>query len=266
MEKLYNLKIIKSGNRIEIYKYHGYMKEGTEGKNKEGRKGKGEVTKDKKEINRRETLYKARNNIVRIISCNEDMQTFITLTYADNMQDLKQSKKHINYFFKKLTKDYPKLKYIYVLEFQERGAIHYHILCSIKLNIKTSESKKYKPKAQKELENYFRVNYWSNRGFVDIRNLESEGITNVAKYVSAYLVEDLLKLDLEGHRAYGYSLNINRPIIEKVDIKAGNADILEQYKDEYKMTYSSQYQVHYIDKNGQERESNVYYYDLMKEE
>ena len=37
MEKLYNLKIIKSGNRIEIYKYHGYMKEGTEGKNKEGR-------------------------------------------------------------------------------------------------------------------------------------------------------------------------------------------------------------------------------------
>ncbi len=27
------------------------MKEGTEGKNKEGRKGKGEVTKDKKEIN-----------------------------------------------------------------------------------------------------------------------------------------------------------------------------------------------------------------------
>ena len=79
MEKLYNLKIIKSGNRIEIYKYHGYMKEGTEGKNTEGRKGKGEVTKDKKEINRRETLYKARNNIVRIISCNEDMQTFITL-------------------------------------------------------------------------------------------------------------------------------------------------------------------------------------------
>ena len=134
------------------------------------------------------------------------------------------------------------------------------------MNIKTSESKKYKPKAQKELENYFRVNYWSNRGFVDIRNLESEGITNVAKYVSAYLVEDLLKLDLEGHRAYGYSLNINRPIIEKSDIKAANADILEQYREEYKMTYSSQYQVHYIDKKGQERESNVYYYDLMKEE
>ena len=176
---------------------------------------------------RRETLYKARNNIIRIISYNEDRQTFITLTYEDNMQDLKQSKKYINYFFKKLTKGYPGLKYVYVLEFQERGAIHYHILCSIQLTIKTGESNRYKPKAQKELENYYRVNYWSNRGFVDIRNLESEGITNVAKYVSAYLVEDLLKLDLQGHRAYGYSLNINRPIIEKVDIKAANASILE---------------------------------------
>lgn len=140
---------------------------------------------------RRETLYKARNNIIRIISYNEDRQTFITLTYEDNMQDLKQSKKYINYFFKKLTKGYPGLKYVYVLEFQERGAIHYHILCSIQLTIKTGESNRYKPKAQKELENYYRVNYWSNRGFVDIRNLESEGITNVAKYVSAYLVEDL---------------------------------------------------------------------------
>lgn len=55
--------------------------------------------------------------------------TFLTLTYKENMQDLRQANKDFRLFIKRL--DYQtgqKLRYIAVPEYQERGAIHYHIL------------------------------------------------------------------------------------------------------------------------------------------
>jgi hypothetical protein len=54
---------------------------------------------------------------------------FLTLTYKENMQDLKRANMDFRLFIKRL--DYQtgqKLRYIAVPEFQERGAIHYHIL------------------------------------------------------------------------------------------------------------------------------------------
>ena len=38
MERLYNLKIIRSGNRVELYKYNSFLKIGSECTNKNGRK------------------------------------------------------------------------------------------------------------------------------------------------------------------------------------------------------------------------------------
>ena len=38
MERLYNLKIVRSGDRVELYKYNSFLKVGTECTNKNGRK------------------------------------------------------------------------------------------------------------------------------------------------------------------------------------------------------------------------------------
>lgn len=265
-EKLYNEKVIISGNRVEIYKYKTYMRINKKANNKNGRKGSsgnGATDKESKKINRKLSLNRARNNIIRLCNSNTDLETFITLTYKDNYQDLGKSKEHISYFFKKLKKDYPDLKYIYVLEFQSRGAIHYHILCNIKIDEITPG--KYKSDIHKQYERNFSKKYWSNRGFVDIRNLSKEGNTNAGKYVATYLVEDLFDLDLKGNRCYGYSNNLNKPIEIKNDTKRNIEDITKEYKD-YDLTFSNCYQIRFVDKAGKERTSNVNYYDFYKKE
>ena len=254
MERLYNLKIVKSGDRTELYKYKSFLKIGSECNNKNGRKGD-EVTKEKKIINKRVNLSRSRNKIIRLCCSNNDLTTFITLTYKDNFQDFKKSKCHLNYFLKK----FKGLKYIYVLELQSRGAIHYHLLCNLSIPFKTSH-KGRKSQMQKDFERQFANKYWKH-GFVDVRNLRSEGNTNVGKYLSSYMVKQLLNKDLQGVRCFGYSRNLLKPIEEKIIYKG---DIFELLKD-YKVSYTNTYQIKYRDKHGKERKNNVVYYDLQKE-
>lgn len=266
-EQLYNQKIITSGDRLEVYKYNSYQVIGRESKNETGRAGKEELDEETKIQNkiksRKEVLYKARNNIIRLIKSNSDLNTFITLTYKENYNDLGKSKEHLKLFFKKLKKDFSVLKFLYVLEYQQRGAIHYHILCNIPINIKLSTSKEIKTLDHRELENNFKNKYWSNRGFIDIRNLKSEDNTNIALYVSVYLVEDLMGLDLQGNRCYGYSRNLNKPLEVKIDSKDNTEDIIKEL-DSYILTHTNSYQIGYRNKKGSYRNSSVTYLDFNK--
>lgn len=62
---------------------------------------------------------------------------FLTLTYADNMQDFEQAKIDLNIFLTKLRKRYKKLVYVWVIELQKRGAIHFHLVLNHQIPIKT---------------------------------------------------------------------------------------------------------------------------------
>ena len=154
--RYFNLKVIQSGDRIEIYKYSIANKKGFEGKNKTGRKGKGMADKEK---NRREVLNRARNNIIRLVNCNPDLMTFITLTYKKNMKDLKQSKADLNECIQELQRDFPGFKYLYVLEFQQRGSVHYHMICNLPVPVETAKTRELKPEGQKLLERQFHDTY-----------------------------------------------------------------------------------------------------------
>lgn len=259
MKKFYNLKEIQSGDRVEIYKYTVAQEYGFEGNNKTGRKGKG---KAKVEKNRRETLYKARNNIIRMVNCNPDLTTFITLTYAENMQNLQLSKYHLKTFFKMMQEDFTNFRYLYVLEYQQRGAIHYHMLCNLYIPVDTAKPNERKKEGQKILENQFHDMYWPH-GWVDIRDLKQEGNTNAGLYVSAYLVEDLYKLDLGGARCYGYSRNIDKPIERKALVDLKQDEIIENYASQYNLKYASNYNMRY-EKDGKIIDGNVNYFDMYK--
>lgn len=208
--------------------------------NKYGRRGNDAIVEKKTEKNRKEVLYRARNKIIRLISCNDDLQTFITLTYKDNMQDLAKSKEHLHLALMKLSKTYNNFKYLYVLEFQERGAIHYHMLCNIDVGIVTAKSHQYKPQCEKDYENYFREAFWPH-GFCDVRNLRQEGNTNVALYVSTYLVEDLIRLDLKGAKCYGYSRNLLQPVETREYTELSNEELLHEVCKDYDCQYVSSY-------------------------
>ena len=269
---MYNLKVIKCGNRVEIYKFNHYTV-GERGKEEEFYRfivpGEAEEQlttyevlgnkKDKKQ-NRIDNLNNSRNKIIRLIKCNSDMNTFITLTFAKET-DYKQSKKYLNNLFNKLRRKYQGLKYLWVLEYGDKNKrLHYHLLCNIPIEVKLCSSKERKSKGHKQLEKEFSKKYWKY-GFVDIRALDQECNTNIALYVATYIVKSLGDRDLEGYRVFGYSnKTLNKPIIETHLDKRSLEDILKEYK-EYKVSYSNNYYIGYT-KDGEERKGNVTYFDM----
>ncbi|MBW4863034.1 MAG: hypothetical protein KZY55_08255 [Paeniclostridium sp.] len=271
---MYNLKIIKCGNRVEIYKYNNISvrAKGTEEefyrfiepgfKEEQIKIDDIEVKKDTKLENRLNNLNRTRNKIIRLIKCNDDMNTFITLTFAKE-KDYKESKKCLKGLFDRLRRDYKGLKYLWVLEYGDKNnRLHYHLLANIDIPIILSSSKERKSKEHKQLEKEFSKKYWKY-GFVDIRALNQEGNTNIALYVSTYIVKSLEDRDLEGYRVFGYSnKTLNKPIIETSLDKRPLDEILKQFKG-YKVSYSNNYSIGYI-KDGEERKGNVTYFDMVQ--
>lgn len=269
---MYNLKIIKCGNRIEIYKYNNISvrARGTEEefyrfiepgfKEEQIKIDDIEVKKDTKLENRINNLNRTRNKIIRLIKCNDDMNTFITLTFAKE-KDYKESKNCLKGLFDRLRKDYQGLKYLWVLEYGDKNnRLHYHLLANIEIPIILSSSKERKSKEHKKLEKEFSKKYW-RYGFVDIRALSQEGNTNIALYVSTYIVKSLSNKDLEGYRVFGYSnKTLNKPIIETYLDKRALEEILKEFEG-YKVSYSNNYSIGYT-KDGAERKGNVTYFDM----
>ena len=270
---MYNLRIIKSGDRIEIYKINNYVI--NESKKDEGHaiidelldELSGEEATDPKEKqsykDRKMTLNNARNNIIRLIKSNPDMQTFITLTFAEE-HDYKESKTSLKGLFDKLRRHYPRLKYLWVLEYGNlHNRLHYHLLANIPIKIKLSSSKEKKSLEHKQLEQDFAKKYWKY-GWVDIRSLDQEDNTNIALYVATYIVKSMENLELEGYRVYGYShKTLNKPFQEKIYTTDSIEDILKQYTEDYKVSYSNSYKIGYTDYKG-DHIGTVSYIDLIK--
>lgn len=262
IENLYNLKIITSGDRLEIYKMNNYLARTDFEREIE----KAQDTKDDKKgiqslKDRKATLNKARNNIMRLIKSNPDMTTFITLTFS-NVQDYKKSKQLLNIFFTKLRRDYTDLKYIWVLELGDKNKrLHYHLLTNVLVPLNLSGNNEIKSYEHKIYEEQFRKAYWPH-GFVDIRDLDQEDNTNIALYVSAYIVKSLLDINIDG-RVYGYShKTIDRPVETKLYSNCSIEELLNHFK-EYKIGYTNSYKIGFTDWQG-ERKGTVTYFDMSK--
>lgn len=238
----YNVKLVFSGNnRIEVYKYQKAITD-KPASTPQGRSA--EATAEHKEVNRSTTLNRARNNIIRLVEANSNVwKSFITLTYAENMQDIVKVKEHWKYFLKKLHKDYPQLFWLYVIEVQQRGAYHIHLLTSIPVENTHS------------FNDAFNSKYW-NRGFTKcIPVTELDGIS---KYIAVYLTKE--GCNTHGTRIYSYSRNLQKPMECKYLTHDSYTDILQQYS-EYQIQYSNQYEIVYQNVN-----SEVYYFDLLRRE
>lgn len=191
------------------------------------------------------------------------MQTFITLTFEKEL-DYKKSKSKLNIFFTKLRKRYSNLKYLWVLEYGDKNnRLHYHVLCNIPIDVKLSKSNEKKSEDHKEFEKNFNQKYWRN-GFIDIRHLGKEGNSNIALYVSTYIVKSLQNTELEGYRVYGYShKTLNKPIEEKYYSIENIESIIAKCTKHYDIKYISSYEIGYTDWRRTHR-GNVTYLDMIK--
>lgn len=114
-------------------------------------------------------------------------EKFITLTYAKHQRDTKELLNDFKIWIKSIRRRYGKLDYINVVEPQESGSWHCHVL--VKFYELPNNYIDY---------NEFR-SYWKHGSFVNVRSLENN--TNVGLYLSAYLtdieVNDTTLMDME---------------------------------------------------------------------
>ena len=179
-------KAIVSGDVVEIISYEHGNCFGFEG----SAKGKVKSANAKKDYN----INRTKKNLRRLINANASgNDLFVTLTYADNMMDLVQAKNDFKRFIKAMKRKGYNLKYVYVIEFQKRGAIHFHVIffdCGyIDCNLLSSVWKK---------------------GFVKINRIND--VDNAGAYVVKYMDKNLLDNRLIGHDLYGRSRGLKKPI------------------------------------------------------
>lgn len=155
----------------------------------------------------RRSINRAFNGIKKIINCNYGQPShvrFITLTYAENMQDNSRIKTDWNSFRRRMNKRYGEFEYLYVKEKQERGAWHLH--CVLFFDSPAPYMANEDVRAM-----------WSY-GFVNIQGF-ADDINNLGNYLCAYLTDNkdegkkggrLLNYEA-GVRLYNCSRGIKRP-------------------------------------------------------
>ena len=137
LERVYK-KIICSRDFAYIYEFDkGYLKGYENNDADTGRKS--DYKSENYEEHRKQVLQRSKKNLRRLINANvgqygkEFTAKFLTLTFKDNVKDLDKANYEFEKFIKRLnyhcfgTKK-ANLKYTCVVEFQKRGAIHYHVI------------------------------------------------------------------------------------------------------------------------------------------
>lgn len=148
------------------------------------------------------------------------------------MSDVKECNQLFKKFIMRLNyKLNQKIKYLAVIEFQERGAVHYHVLSDIP----------YIP--QKELQDI-----WGH-GFVYINAVKH--VDNIGAYIVKYMTKDTEDLRLQGLQAYLHSRNLIKPY-EVVNHNLKEFDLYEKkleqkYKlSELKPVFESNYDTEHL--------------------
>ena len=219
-------KLIISGNVAELYEYQYPIIMGVSRKIT-GRGNAKNTDSTTKAENRKKTQYRAKKQVYRLINTNAyALKKFVTLTFEENLTDIKKANRcfktfiqRLNYYLK--TNYKPKLKYIAVIEFQQRGAIHYHLLCNA-------------PYIENSVLNKIRGN-----GFVKINKIDN--VDNVGAYVTKYMNKDLSDERLQGQKCYLVSKNLDKSI--KITEENTISLFIPQFdiKREYKTNYTTEY-------------------------
>lgn len=236
-------KMYRSGDVIEVYKYDKSPPDNTEpiewgdddnfpfhdiyekqrnpfGKDKEWVKDDGRTKKDWNYAN----AVQKRIRVRRLLTENfNENSKFITLTFAENVTDLDKANKEFKKFIQRLRRKYEGFRYLAVIEFQKRGAVHYHMISDLPY-IENSELR----------------GIWSN-GFVKINNISH--VDNVGPYVVKYMTKETDNPLLKNRKTYLTSRGLSQPdeiggdtaesILEDMDIKKEFPVIGYSYETEY---------------------------------
>ncbi len=140
-------------------------------------RGESEYAKE----NRHKRIQKAKSTVRRLIK-TYDLGRFVTLTFKENQKNVKEADHEFRKFMKRLLRRYPDFKYVAIREFQDRGAVHYHM--AINRFIEHAELAKI----------------WGH-GFVWIEKKQGDS-RKMANYISKYLTKYSWDERLKGYNLY----------------------------------------------------------------
>ena len=244
--KCYQIKIYALGDIYEIYKYEIPVYAGYHKFRFKGREHADENTKIE---NRKKVATRIRNNVRRLALANFDEHSrFFTATFKDNLTDMDFANNEFKKFIKRLKYQYNDFKYLAVVEFQKRGAIHYHMLSDFGYIEQTDLEK-----------------IWNN-GFVWIRDLltanKGRPVDNVGAYIVKYMNKNVIDKRLMGKKAYFTSRNLVRTEVVYEDINL--VDCLIKYNlDRENLVYENNFmskengRVFYFEFNKKRNNSNI---------
>lgn len=148
--------------------------------------------KAKKERSER-SLRRTRKNIQDILNANlDDRSYFLTLTFADNLQDYKKANEKFKYFISIKNKG---VKYLSIKEHQKRGAIHYHLIV---FDIAEKDLKSLKAS-------------WTY-GFTHSKKITNKYPYSIANYLTKYFDKEKNQMVSSGFRVFTKSTNLKRPL------------------------------------------------------
>lgn len=215
--KEYNIKFIDCGDFYQVYCYQNKKKITTRKDdtdlnlqklkvknfiNDEEQKETNIQLKDGNKIEDR-NIIRSKLSCQRIAKSNSNIwETFITLTIAENEQDIKKANKMLHSFTTKIRSIKKDFAYIAIPEFQKRGAVHYHLLTNISIN---DDKLIY---SQEDNPRFKHIKYW-NKGFTNVEPMKAD-IKKIVGYISKYMTKDIDNR-LFGYRRYLYSQNLSMP-------------------------------------------------------
>lgn len=158
-------------------------------------------------------IYRTKKAIKLLLQANTTEQSFaknsiqrplfVTLTFAENVQEVGKANKLFTEFVKTLNYQTFKTKkatlhYLAVIEFQQRGAIHYHVVFFNPLDI----SKFYDLVHEN----------WTH-GHCHLKKIHNQ--THLINYVHKDLTKLRQKKELHGHKSYFCSKGLLKPTVHR---------------------------------------------------
>jgi len=164
-----------------------------------------DYTRKLKDVKRWDSLIRTRSAIYEIADCNVgehgNMPIFVTFTFAENIKNVREANVLWRSFLRRFKRRYKFApKYITVVEFQKRGAVHYH---SLFFNLPFTPVREFEE-------------VWGH-GYTNIKALHT--IRNVSAYLCKYLTKETSDSRLYGEKVYFCSRGLLRPVVTRDSIE-----------------------------------------------
>ena len=212
--KLTNIRLVKCGDYVQFY-FLPYQTYTTDKSLEKVNKLIISVTSnylhnDKPKLKQIElkNITRSKINLQNLIKCNEkDFKTFFTLTFEENLTDVKEANKKFNVWCRNFRRLFPNFKYVCVPEFQKRGAVHYHLMTNVPYTdtkVLLEERRIYNNKSGWQIGKD--VKGWIY-GYSMAKDMDN---VNLVGYITKYMTKDIDDRLFSQHR-YFYSQNLNKP-------------------------------------------------------